>query len=364
MADAQLCIFRSLNITGTYGDTTENYDDYYDDTNDRHHGLCVYELHGARFLPVLYSLFFVLGSLGNSLVLWVILMGVRLRSMTDVCLLNLAISDLLLLCSLPFLAHHVRDQWVFGDFMCKAVLSAYHVGFYSGIFFVTLMSVDRYLAIVHAVSAMRARTRTCGVVASIMIWVAGLLASFPEVLYLKTRTHSNTTFCGPDYIESRQMWNIFGYFKMNTLGLLIPIAIMGFCYTNIIIRLLSTVSSKKQAIRLVLMVSVVFFCCWTPYNVAAFFKALELCDIYSSCATSKAIRVALQATEAIAYFHCCLNPIIYVFVGQKFRRHLRRLLNRAPCSVCQLNKIYLRQVRDTGSDNSQTTSVNERSTAM
>ncbi|XP_050932199.1 C-C chemokine receptor type 4 isoform X2 [Lates calcarifer] len=291
-----------------------NYEDYTGDF-----GICVYERQGATFLPVLYSIFFLLGLLGNSLVIWVIACGVRLRSMTDVCLLNLAISDLLLVCSLPFLAHQARDQWLFGDPMCKVVLGIYHIVFYCGIFFISLMSVDRYLAIVHAVYAMRARTRSFGVIAAAITWAAGFLASFPDVLFLKQQ---------------------------------------------IVWRLLYSQSSKKQAIRLVFIVVAVFFCCWVPYNVALFFQALELLNIYMGCESSKAIRLTLQVTEAIAYSHSCLNPFLYVFVGEKFRRHLLRLINRTPCRLCQVIKVYIPQDRLAGSVYSQTTSIDERGTAV
>uniref|UniRef100_A0A4W5NRV4 C-C motif chemokine receptor 8 n=1 Tax=Hucho hucho TaxID=62062 RepID=A0A4W5NRV4_9TELE len=347
-----------------FADTFEvskyDYSDYnFDDP------ICKYKPHGASFLPVLYSLFFILGFLGNVLVLWVILLGVRLCSMTDMCLLNLALADLLLVCTLPFLAHHARDQWVFGDVMCKVVLSAYHVGLYSGIFFITLMSVDRYLAIVHAVYAMRARTRKHGGIAAVVTWLAGFLASFPEALFFKVEKHNEKENCRPVY--DGQGLRIFGLLKMNILGLLIPLAIMGFCYTQIVRRLLSAPSSKKQAIRLVLIVVVVFFCCWIPYNLTSFFKALELSEVYLSCERSKAISLTLQITEAMAYSHSCLNPILYVFMGQKFRRHLIRLINKAPCRMCQFLKNYLpRDFRAsrTGSVYSQTTSVDERSTAL
>ncbi|XP_041738071.2 C-C chemokine receptor type 5 isoform X2 [Coregonus clupeaformis] len=348
-----------------FADASEETPFYYDDDYNNDYGPCKYKAHGASFLPVLYSLFFILGFLGNALVLWVILLGARLRSMTDVCLLNLALADLLLVCSLPFLAHHARDQWVFGDVMCKVVLSAYHIGFYSGIFFITLMSVDRYLAIVHAVYAMRARTRKYGAIAAVVTWLAGFLASFPEALFIKVEKHNEKENCRPVY--DRHTWGIFCLFKMNTLGLLIPLVIMGFCYTQIVRKLLSSPSSKKQAIRLVLIVVVVFFCCWTPYNMASFFKALELSSDNPNCESSKALRLTLQITEAMAYSHSCLNPILYVFVGQKFRRHLIRLMSKAPCRMCQFMKNYL--TRDlsalrTGSVYSQTTSVDERSTAV
>ncbi|XP_010755325.3 C-C chemokine receptor type 5 isoform X1 [Larimichthys crocea] len=382
---AAINTFRSLNASqpteGITGSTTASFtiisqttEDYYDYPEEGF-GICVYERHGASFLPALYSIFFLLGLLGNSLVVWVITCGVRLRSMTDVCLLNLAVADLLLVCSLPFLAHQARDQWLFGDVVCKMVLGIYHIAFYCGIFFISLMSIDRYLAVVHAVYAMRARTRSFGMIAAAVTWVAGFFASFPELIFLKQQEFIGNTsqFCLPEYSPplSREtdftvshFWRLFSLFKMNILGLFLPVVIMGFCYSQIIWRLLYSQSSKKQAIRLVLVVVAVFFCCWVPYNIASFFKALELLGIYSECESSKAIRLALQVTEAIAYSHSCLNPILYVFVGEKFRKHLLRLINRTPCRLCQMIKVCLPQDRIIGSVYSQTTSLDERSTAM
>ncbi|XP_078109549.1 C-C chemokine receptor type 5 [Sander vitreus] len=341
-------------------------------------GRCVFEQYGANFIPTLYAIFFLLGLLGNSLVIWVIACGVRLRSMTDVCLLNLAVADLLLVCTLPFLAHQARDQWLFGDAVCKVVLGIYYIVFYCGIFFITLMSIDRYLAIVHSIYAMRVRTRSFGMIAAAFTWVAGFLASFPDIIFIKEQPVVNTNrtkfSCYPVYptatsnddttSSNSHIWSIFSLFKMNFLGLFVPVVIMGFCYSQIVWRLLYSPSSKKQAIRLVLIVVVVFFCCWIPYNIASFFKALELLHIYIECESSKAIRLALQVTEAIAYSHSCLNPILYVFVGEKFRRHLLRLINRAPCRLCQMVKVCIPQDRINGSVYSQTTSLDERSTAV
>ncbi|XP_060906991.1 C-C chemokine receptor type 5 [Labrus mixtus] len=356
--------------------TTDNFSgfptDYYYDYPEDGYGRCTYERHGATFIPALYAIFFILGIVGNSLVIWVIVCGVRLRSMTDVCLLNLAVADLLLVCSLPFLAHQARDQWMFGEHLCKGVLGIYYIAFYCGIFFISLMSIDRYLAIVHAVYAMRARTRSFGMIAAAVTWLAGILASFPELIYLKIQPGSNMTqFCYPEYPSTDDssptyyhFWTLFSLFKINILGLLVPFVIMGFCYSQIIWRLLYSPSSKKQAIRIVLIVVAAFFCCWVPYNVASLFKALELLHVYTECESSKAIRLALQVTEAVAYSHSCLNPVLYVFLGRKFRRHLVRLVNRAPCRLCQVIKVYLPQDRINGSVYSQTTSLDERSTAV
>ncbi|XP_020565691.1 C-C chemokine receptor type 4 isoform X3 [Oryzias latipes] len=322
----------------------------------------------------MYSMFFLLGLLGNSLVIWVVVCGARLRSMTDMCLLNLAIADLLLVCSLPFLAYQARDQWLFGDAMCKIVLGVYHVVFYSGIFFICLMSIDRYLAIVHAVYAMKARTLFFGRIAAAVTWTAGFLASFPELIFIKQQTTTNVSvslYCFPALSKktektdsSSHFWTIFSIFKMNIMGLFIPLCIMTFCYSRIIWKLLDSHSSRKQPIRLVLLVIAVFFCCWVPYNISSLFKGLELLQIYMGCESSNSIRLALQVTEVIAYSHSCLNPILYVFVGEKFRRQLLRLISKTPCLLCQMIKVYIPQNRIFGSTYSQNTSMEERSTAV
>lgn len=365
--------FLSRSTEGSFPDNfTATPSEYYD-YPDYDFGRCVYERHGAYFLPALYSIFFLLGFLGNSLVIWVIVCGARLRSMTDVCLLNLAVADLLLVCSLPFLAHQARVEWLFGDSMCKMVLGIYYIVFYCGIFFISLMSIDRYLAIVHAVYAMRARTRSFGMIAAAVTWVAGCLASFPELIFLKQQKGVNESqYCFSMYptqvslneTSNIHFWAIFGLFKMNIIGLFVPVVIMSFCYSQIIWRLFYSQSSKKQAIRLVLVVVAVFICCWVPYNIASLFKAQELLYKNTDCESSNALKLALQVTEAIAYSHSCLNPILYVFVGEKFRRHLLRLINRTPCRLCQAIKVFIPQDRIIGSVYSQTSSLDERSTAV
>ncbi|KAG7469821.1 hypothetical protein MATL_G00132900 [Megalops atlanticus] len=336
--------------------STKSYDYDYDYGGG---GPCEYSRHGAYFLPAAYSLLFVFGLVGNSLVFWVVLMCVKIQSMTDVCLLNLAGADLLLLFSLPFLAHYSRDQWVFGRAMCRMVLSGYHIGFFSGIFFITLMSIDRYLAIVHAVYALKVRTRTYGALASFVVWMVSILAAFPEILYAEVKNETQILCTS---MNEQQNMTLFNIFKVNILGLLLPLIVMGFCYLMIMKKLASCRQAQSKTIRLVVLVVVVFFCCWTPYNIVSFFKALEILRIYSSCKSSKAIHVSLQITEAVAYTHTCLNPIIYVFVGRKFRRHLSRLLGRLPCAGCQALKKRLSPI--VGSTVSQSTTVEDGQTGM
>ncbi|PNJ74542.1 ACKR2 isoform 6, partial [Pongo abelii] len=125
---------------------------------------------GKVFLPVFYSMIFVLGLSGNLLLLMVLLRYVPRRRMVEIYLLNLAISNLLFLVTLPFWGISVAWHWVFGSFLCKMVSTLYTINFYSGIFFISCMSLDKYLEIVHAQPYHRLRTRAKSLLLATIVW--------------------------------------------------------------------------------------------------------------------------------------------------------------------------------------------------
>ncbi|KAI4810649.1 hypothetical protein KUCAC02_013587 [Chaenocephalus aceratus] len=128
-----LLIF-SMNISEYESFPYLDYD--YNDTCDQDGGP---ELpNGTTILHMMYYMLFFLSVLGNTTIFWVLIRYIKLKSMTDVCLLNLALSDLILAASLPLLVNYQNLA------TCKLLTGVYQVGFYSGNLFVTLMSVDRY----------------------------------------------------------------------------------------------------------------------------------------------------------------------------------------------------------------------------
>ncbi|XP_036886475.1 C-C chemokine receptor type 1-like [Sturnira hondurensis] len=286
---------------------------------------------GAQLLPPLYSLVFVIGLVGNVLVVLVLVQYKRLKSMTSVYLLNLAFSDLLFLFTLPFwIDYSLKDNWVFGNGMCKLLSGFYYVGLYSEIFFIILLTIDRYLAIVHAVFALRTRTVTFGIITSGCTWVLAILAAIPGFYFSKTQQEFTGYTCSLHFPQEQlQQWRRFQALKLNILGLILPLAVMIVCYTGIIHILLRRPNEKKaKAVRLIFVIMLIFFLFWTPFNLVMFFSAFQDVILSDQCEQSKQLDVAMQATEMIAYTHCCVNPIIYVFVGQRFRKYLRQLFHR------------------------------------
>ncbi|XP_019583324.1 C-C chemokine receptor type 4 [Rhinolophus sinicus] len=301
---------------------------------------------GGLFLPPLYSLVFLFGLLGNSVVVLVLFKYKRLRSMTDVYLLNLAISDLLFVLSLPFWGYYAADQWVFGLGLCKIISWIYLVGFYSGIFFIMLMSIDRYLAIVHAVFSLRARTVTYGVITSLATWSVAVLASLPGLLFSTCYTERNRTYCKTKYSFNSTSWKVLSSLEINVLGLVIPLGIMLFCYSMIIRTLQHCKNEKKnKAMKMIFAVVVLFLGFWTPYNVVLFLETLVELEVLQDCTFERHLDYAIQATETLAFVHCCLNPVIYFFLGEKFRKYIVQLFKTCRgsfvlCQYCRLLQIY------------------------
>ncbi|NP_001128600.1 C-C chemokine receptor type 3 isoform X1 [Oryctolagus cuniculus] len=286
---------------------------------------------GAKFLPPLYSLVFIVGLLGNIMVVVILTKYKRLRIMTNIYLFNLAISDLLFLFTLPFWIHYVRwNEWVFDSHMCKLLSGLYALGMYSEIFFIILLTMDRYLAIVHAVFALRARTVTFGVITSIVTWALAGLAALPEFIFHEFQREPEEAVCSPVYPEDEEdSWKRFHALRMNILGLALPLLIMTICYTGIIKTLLRCPNKTKyKAIRLIFVIMVVFFIFWAPYNLVLFLSAFQSIFLESSCESSKQLDLARQVTEVITHTHCCVNPIIYAFVGEKFQKYLHHFFHR------------------------------------
>ncbi|XP_042611700.1 C-C chemokine receptor type 4-like [Cyprinus carpio] len=278
----------------------------------------------------IFYMVFGLGLIGNITILWVLLKIMHMKNMTNLCLLNLALSDLLMVLSLPSWALYVQGHYIKANEMCKAMAGTYQVGFYSGILFVTLMSVDRYLVIVHAVAVLGAKMLRYGIIVSLIIWMVSICAALPEAIFAAMVTEDSITSCQRVYpAGSAQKWKLFRNFGENTVGLFISLPTLTYCYIRVLMVVKKTKNSKKErAIKLILGIVIVFVVFWVPYNVVVFLKTLQEFGILTSCEAYRHISMAMDLTETIALTHCCVNPVIYAFVGEKFRKCLASMFSR------------------------------------
>ena len=80
----------------------------------------------------------------------------QMRSTTNLLIINLAVADLLFIVfCVPFTGtDYVLPFWPFGDVWCKIVQYLIVVTAYASVYTLVLMSLDRFLAVVHPITSM------------------------------------------------------------------------------------------------------------------------------------------------------------------------------------------------------------------
>ncbi|XP_039668086.1 chemokine XC receptor 1-like [Perca fluviatilis] len=292
---------------------------------------------GSIAIPVFFSIVITLSLTGNILVLVILALYENLKSLTNMFILNLTISDLVFTTGLPFWAIYHVWGWLFSEVLCKIVTFVFFTGFYSSILFLTIMTIYRYLAVVHPLSGLSTLklSRSTGVYVSFLLWIVSIGAAMPSLLYstLVSIPHKDEHSVGCEYKDP--VWKRIGIFQQN-IFFLVALAVMAFCYIRILWKITRTRShTKNRAVKLVFCIVAVFFLGWVPYNLVIFLNVLanDVVPPLHTCDASIKLDYAFYVCRLIAFSHCCLNPVFYAFVGVKFRSHLKSLLHRR--FICQ-----------------------------
>ncbi|XP_054043704.1 gastrin/cholecystokinin type B receptor [Rissa tridactyla] len=138
---------------------------------------------------LLYALIFLLSVCGNALVVAVLLLNRRLRTVTNSFLLSLALSDLMLaLCCMPFtLVPNLMGTFVFGEAVCKLMAYLMGVSVSVSTFSLVAIAIERYSAICNPLQSRvwQTRSHACRVIAS--TWLFSALLMLPYAVYSTTR---------------------------------------------------------------------------------------------------------------------------------------------------------------------------------
>nr|XP_057909101.1 C-X-C chemokine receptor type 3.1 [Doryrhamphus excisus] len=294
----------------------------------------------AVFIPVLYSVALVVGIPGNGVLLGVLARSRKSWSVTDTFILHLAMADVLLLVTLPlWTAQDAQGAgWTFGTPLCKITGSVFTINFYCGIFLLACISLDRYLSIVHA-TQMYSRRKPRFIQASCLaVWLLSFFLSVPDWIFLEAvkDARRDKTECIRNVSES---WHLASRLLYHIAGFLLPSLVLVFCYSCILQRLRcgSQGLQKQRAFRVIAAVVVVFFICWAPYNITLMVDTAFSGD--NSCEFRASLGKAMIITPTIGYLHCSLNPVLYAFVGVKFRRQLLDILRALVCKPKQRIKL-------------------------
>ncbi|XP_031560590.1 somatostatin receptor type 5-like [Actinia tenebrosa] len=282
---------------------------------------------------VLAVLFISIGLAGNLLVVIAVWKKRSLRSTTNYLLVNLAVSDIINLTFLPFIAiqHYVWfEEGILADFMCK--FFSYHIPLtasFASIITLLVLSIERYHAVVKPMkSGFRLRQETVHY-AIISVWAFAICLTLPYYIFGYSRKSKCRHNLPDDAIES------YVIIVMLTV-VIVPFFVISFCYLQIVrelylkpkqvgpqnVEIAEDQLVKRKLVKISLFVSLAYVICFFPMAITLFLNAYD-----EGKFGSKHYRNA-----SILYFlESAVNPLLYSFQSSNFRQAFKELLRCRGC---------------------------------
>ncbi|XP_037641762.1 chemokine-like receptor 1 [Sebastes umbrosus] len=288
---------------------------------------------------VVYCLAFVLGVLGNGVVIWVT--GFKMKkTVNTVWFLNLAVADFLFTAFLSLRVTYtaLNCHWPFGKFMCKLHSTITVLNMFASVYILMVISVDRCVSVVWPVWAQNHRSVRKASCVSLGVWVLALILSTPYFIFSNTRpsyNNDNITNCFTNFalnVDYKTPSVIQPYEEAMTiirflLGFVVPFTVIVSCYAVIIHRLRrnrTLASQSSRPFKIIAAVITTFFLCWAPYHIMELIEMVNFWPTYQSKTLHLVTVFGYPIAESLAFLNSGLNPLLYVFMGQDFKDRVHK----------------------------------------
>ncbi|KAG8548241.1 hypothetical protein GDO81_025995 [Engystomops pustulosus] len=259
------------------------------------------------FQLVIASAVLFLGTIGNGLVIWFCF---RMEKTVNVIwFLNLAIADFMFAMSLPFIIASIAldYHWPFGNFMCKFIWFLFFLNMATSVLQLMVISVDRCVIVVFPVWSHNHRTRRLALAVVLIIWVISSALTLPSYILRYTIGADNISCvrqAGGNWVPMARFFLFF----------LVPFIVIILCYTAIVLRIKDkNIIKSSKPFKIIIALVTAFFICWFPFHL------FVLLRIFQPQNTSYFYIIGYEITMGLMLFNSCINPILYVFVGQDFK---------------------------------------------
>uniref|UniRef100_A0AC11CMC2 Opioid receptor mu 1 n=1 Tax=Ovis aries TaxID=9940 RepID=A0AC11CMC2_SHEEP len=271
----------------------------------------------------------------------------KMKTATNIYIFNLALADALATSTLPFQSvNYLMGTWPFGTILCKIVISIDYYNMFTSIFTLCTMSVDRYIAVCHPVKALDFRTPRNAKVINICNWILSSAIGLPVMFMATTKYRQGSIDCTLIFSHPTWYWENLLKICVFIFAFIMPILIITVCYGLMILRLKSVrmLSGSKEKdrnlrriTRMVLVVVAVFIVCWTPIHIYVIIKALI------TIPETTFQTVSWHFCIALGYTNSCLNPVLYAFLDENFKRCFREFCIPTSSTIEQQNSTRIRQ---------------------
>ncbi|KAJ8246854.1 hypothetical protein GJAV_G00256110 [Gymnothorax javanicus] len=279
-------------------------------------------------LTCIYSLSFSLGLPANLLsLLGLYQLGISCGGVQLVYILNLLLSDLLQLVTLPMWIQYLRSRhkWPYSSTACNFVGYLFYVNLYASVAFLCLIAFDRYLAIVHPLGSRRVRTLRVAVLSSLTVWTATLLLClsglYPSVF------QPDSQHCLEQYPVSSR----YACFKIGTiiLGFLLPCGILGYTSAHIGVALRNSPSTtdheRHKIMGTLALITIIFIVVFGPYHLVGSYKFMAYFLTDDRCNLERSLFLTYRLCYGLTSLNNLLDPFFYIFLSNNIRKELKSL---------------------------------------
>uniref|UniRef100_A0A672FAC4 Neuropeptide FF receptor 1 n=1 Tax=Salarias fasciatus TaxID=181472 RepID=A0A672FAC4_SALFA len=295
----------------------------------------------AAVFTVSYLLIFLVCMVGNGVVCFIVLRSKNMRTVTNLFILNLAISDLLvgIFCMPTTLVDNIITGWPFGSVLCKLSGMVQGISVSASVFTLVAIAVDRFRCIVYPFK--QKLTIATSKLIIIIIWVLAVSIMCPSGVMLQvTKEQRVRIVLGRNnetrpFYWCRENWPNQEMRKIYTTVLftniyLAPLSLIVIMYARIGATRHTISRKKKRVIMMLLVVALLFILSWLPL------WTLMMLSDYASL-TEHQYRViniyVYPFAHWLAFFNSSVNPIIYGFFNENFRRGFQAAFKFQLCSA-------------------------------
>ncbi|XP_053735125.1 probable G-protein coupled receptor 174 [Synchiropus splendidus] len=285
---------------------------------------------------VVYSIIFLPGLLGNLVALWVFWVYIKETKKAVVFMMNLAVADLLQVLSLPLrIYYYLKNTWPFGHQLCMVCFYLKYVNMYASVLFLVCVSVRRCELIMRPLRHNSSR-KPGDIVVCAAIWLLVCLGCLPFPLLRNVEAAPDSApvqVCFAELpmqeLNKAAAWSLLVVAEL--LGFVLPFLVVLCCTCLTAGSLRKSASGavpdqgeKQKALRMVLSCALVFLLCFAPYHITMPLDYLVKANALSSCGLRNFILRCHPVTLCLASLNCSLDPIIYYFTTNEFRKRLSK----------------------------------------
>ncbi|GAA6098814.1 leukotriene B4 receptor 1-like [Tachysurus ichikawai] len=272
---------------------------------------------------IVLAVCFILGVPGNITVMVRLSGWLKRGSFTPRLMLSLAISDLLTLISLPVWIWALLHEWVFGLVFCKLLSYMIYVSLYCSVLCVILMSMQRYIQVLHPEKWNKLGRNGKKILLSGMWMLSAVLSSYALVQRTLSLDREGHLQCRLSYrydVErvATLIWEIIIFVASFTL--------VSYFYFHLYRGVNnSAFSSSKSLTKLVTRIVVCFFMFWIPFHIKN--TLLIIAVLLGSDSLLRFAESGDNITAALTFINSCVNPFLYAFSARALRQHSSGTVN-------------------------------------